>query len=480
MDNNKKWDKPKPLNEEFELPDFPIDAFSDGIKEYVWEVSASLQVPVDLPAVAALTVISVAVNGKICVEVKPDWSEPINLFSLIVANPAERKSAVFAKMTKVLFDFENKLQKESRLEEQKTEIKTEIFEREKRKILSSTGTFESQIEKIITLEEVFFSGDKKRKRIISDDCTQEKLISLMEENGGKMAVVSAEGGIFDLMRGRYSGGLNIDVYLKAHAGDPIRVDRKGRDSEIIDNPSLCFLLAIQPAVLDGLMADANFRGRGLTARFLYSFPKSNVGHRVIDPPAIQQENQEKYNLIILRLLEIEEIEGKVLKLDPEGYALAISYGEKLEPKLAGELEKMADWAGKLLGTIMRIAGLLHLAEKRESELINSSTMCNAIRIGDYFCAHAKKAYSLMGSDQTKTNAKYLLKKIKEKKIERISKRDLYRDFGRGRFKLVKEMEEPLNLLIKNGYLIPEKSPQKGGVGRKTSEIFIVNPWIYDS
>ena len=90
-------------------------------------------------------------------------------------------------------------------------------------------------------------------RLMADDASPEALTSLLAENNGKMSVVSAEGGIFDILAGRYSNGVNIDTFLKGHAGDSLRVDRRGRPSEYIAHPALSVLLTIQPAVLDGIM-----------------------------------------------------------------------------------------------------------------------------------------------------------------------------------------------------------------------------------
>ena len=50
----------------------------------------------------------------------------------------------------------------------------------------------------------------------------------------------------------YTKTVNIDVLLKGHSGDSIRVDRIGRNSESIMNPSLSVLLAVQPNVLSGM------------------------------------------------------------------------------------------------------------------------------------------------------------------------------------------------------------------------------------
>ena len=74
-------------------------------------------------------------------------------------------------------------------------------------------------------------------RIVADDATPEAATSLLAEQGGRLAIISAEGGIFDIIAGRYSGAIpNMDLWLKGHAGDPMRVDRKGRAPEYIESP----------------------------------------------------------------------------------------------------------------------------------------------------------------------------------------------------------------------------------------------------
>ena len=51
--------------------------------------------------------------------------------------------------------------------------------------------------------------------MIADDITTEALASLLADNDGKMAVVSSEGGIFEIIGGRYSQsgrGVSFDVF----------------------------------------------------------------------------------------------------------------------------------------------------------------------------------------------------------------------------------------------------------------------------
>jgi len=75
------------------------------------------------------------------------------------------------------------------------------------------------------------------------------------------------------------------------------------------------------------------------------------------------------------------------------------------------------WLGKLSGQIIRIAGLLHVAEYVGREIpseINVETLEKANVLREYFIQHAKKAHGVMGVNENDEDAKYILKKITEK------------------------------------------------------------------
>ena len=117
-------------------------------------------------------------------------------------------------------------------------------------------------------------------RWLVDDATPEALAGLLAAYG-RIALLSPEGDVFDQMAGRYNptAGPNLGVYLKGHAGDLLKVDRRGRAPEYVERPCLTIGITVEPDVLRGLADRPGFRGRGLLARFLYSLPPSLVGHR---------------------------------------------------------------------------------------------------------------------------------------------------------------------------------------------------------
>jgi hypothetical protein len=128
-----------------------------------------------------------------------------------------------------------------------------------------------------------------------DNITPEKLGALMAENQERGSIISAEGGIFDIMAGRYPEGIaDLDIFLKAHAGDAWSCHRIGRVSVEMSSPALTLSLAVQSSVIREIGGNKRFRGRGLRARFLYSFCQSQVGYRARQTDKISESLLQKY------------------------------------------------------------------------------------------------------------------------------------------------------------------------------------------
>src|SRR5215208_2849768 len=177
-------------------------------------------------------------------------------------------------------------------------------------------------------------------RWLVDDATPEALAGLLATYG-RIALLSPEGDVFDQMAGRYnqSSGPNLGVYLKGHAGDLLKVDRRGRPPEYLERPCLTIGLAVQPEVLRGLASRPGFGGRGLLARFLYSLPPSLVGHRQPGTPPVPLEVADRYALELQALaasLNAPAGEGgpAVLTFDAEAGELLLAFERDLEPRLA--------------------------------------------------------------------------------------------------------------------------------------------------
>ena len=317
----------------------------------------------------------------------------------------------------------------------------------------------------------------KPLRLFVDDVTSEKLTSVLAENKGRAAVVSAEGGIFDIISGLYSRNVNIDVFLKGHSGDTIRVDRIGRASESIIHPALTMVLAVQPEVLNGLMSNNTFRGRGLTARFLYSMPKSTVGSRSFSTKPIPEGVRARYQALIETILYSDN-EQEPISLDDGAREVLEDLFNEIEGRLKRDLAEISDWAGKFVGAVLRISGILHVMKYPKDSMfdsVNRVTMENAVAVGRYYLAHAKAAYSLMGADTVNKDAQHLLSFIKRERLAEFSRRDAMR-LCRS-FKTADSLQPVLNRLCEYGYIAVKPKEPTSGIGRRPSEIYLTNPAV---
>ena len=475
-----QWDTPIPFDE-FNLPIFPVDTLPAALRDYVLAVAETTQTSADLAAVASLAILSICLQGKFRIWGKPDWSEPLNTYCVIILPPAERKSAVISLMTTPVEEYEKEVNNAMDARIIESQMQKSVLEKERRMLEDKVSKGKAQAEELTDkAKEISAFKEVQPLKLFVDDVTAEKLASVLAENHSRAAIVSAEGGIFDILSGIYTKNVNIDVFLKGHSGDTIRVDRIGRASESIIRPTLTILLAVQPEVLNGLMSNGTFRGRGLTARFLYSMPKSFLGIRSFHTKSIEVSVKEEYTKLISTLLELENREDP-LTLSADASAVLEKLFQDTEHRFHSDLADISDWAGKYVGAVLRIAGLLHVVQHHgflDFTEVSGETMANAVRIGEYFLEHAKAAYSLMGADPINKQGEYLLNAIKREQIREFSRRDAMRLCRR--FKTAESLQPVLNRLCEYGYITPKPTAPVLGAGRRPSEVYLTNPSVLAS
>lgn len=471
------------------LPAFPIQALPDALQRMTAAAAENLQVDTGMTAAAGLAVASICIQGKFIINPKPGWVEPLNLYTAVIARPSERKTPALAVMTRPLFAYEKEENERraplvSEYQMKKKILTKKIFNMEEAaaKPTPKSGT-------AVTFDDItelqYELADLEREaikplRLLADDTTPEALVSLMAANDGRMGIISDEGGIFDTIAGKYSSGkVNMDVFLKAYAGSCLRVDRKGRDSEVIERPTLTMLLMVQPVVLEAIMGNQEFAGRGFLARPLYALPRSLVGNRRYKTAPIPKEVEEDYTATVYALLSIADLgEARTIKVSPEADLEAERFFNELEPRLAddfGDLDDLNGWAAKYHGQIMRIAGIIHCClhfHEAAQVPVSLDTMRAAQTIGEYFLEHTRAAFQIMGLTESKEekDAKYILKRIAAAELLDTTKRLLFQQCD-GRMHSMEEMEPGLKVLVDRGYIRIDKI--KTG-GRPTEKI-IFNP-----
>lgn len=477
--------EPTPLQPTRVPARFPVDALPQWAANYVTAEANATQTPTDLAGCCVLGVLAACAGGRAVVQPRRGWREPCNLYLLPVMPPGSRKSAVCADATRPLYDAEQELTEQVRGEIIEAvmlrDIATKTAEKAMRGAANAPNNKDKTADAIAAARHAEAIAVPVLPRLIADDVTPEAVASLLAEHGGRLAIISAEGGVFDVMAGRYNGRVPVlDVWLKGHAGDPLRVDRKGRAAEYVKSPALTLMLTVQPTVLTGIARNGEFRGRGLLARFLYSIPQDNIGCRLIGEPPVPEETSDAYSSHVRKLAA--DLAGwtdpAVLALTAEAHKKLLELERAIEPKLArdGDYGPIREWASKLVGVVVRIAGLLHLATEAEAfrTPISTETLSAAIRIGDYFAEHAQAAFGLLGDSGT-SDAAYLLEFLHRREIKEFTIRQLLTDLPRGRFANAEDVSGTVAVLEDHGWVVPLPIPERKGPGRKPSPTFRTHP-----
>jgi replicative DNA helicase len=489
------WAPPIPLGATGAVPAFPVEVLPGWLGEYVAAVATATQTPSDLAGTLALAVLATVAAGAVEVQPRPGWREPLCLFVAVGMDAGTRKSSVFTALTRPVADFVRqqataalpaitetitlrRIADQAAAQAEAAASKAPIDQQEER-----------QAEAIARAAEAAALVVPPLPRWLVDDATPEALAGLLATYG-RIALLSPEGDVFDQMAGRYNqaAGPNLGVYLKGHAGDLLKVDRRGRPPEYVERPCLTIGLAVQPEVLRGLADRPGFRGRGLLARFLYSLPQSLVGRRQPGTLPVPQAVADRYTLELQALAASLTISASddptVLTFAPQAGELLLGFERDLEPRLAadhGDLAHLAGWAAKLAGATCRLAALLHLAGHLRhgwAQPIGTETFTAAIRLAEYLIEHARAVFDLMGADQRLDDARWLLDWITRTNRTQFSRRDAHRAAPRGRFATAIDLEPALRLLEEHGYLRrvdPEPSQDPRGRGRPASPRFLVNP-----
>jgi hypothetical protein len=286
-----EWGPPVPLDGGAAIEPFPVGALPPWLGAQVEAVAASSATPPDLAGVLGLAVLATVAGGLVEVEPQAGWREGTNLFVAGLMEPGERKSAVFALMAAPLNEHERLLAEATLEERMLAAQRLRIAEARRTRAEKAAAGAEDQVAAEADAADAALAvadiDVPPEPRLFTDDVTSEALAGLLAEHGGRMAVLSADPSIFAIAAGRYSNGAaNLEVYLKGHANDPLRVDRRGRPSEHVDRPALTVGVTVQPTVLREAGRNAQFRGRGLLDRFLYSVPCSMIGRRPTRTPAL--------------------------------------------------------------------------------------------------------------------------------------------------------------------------------------------------
>lgn len=480
-----EWTDPIPFDDFSLLPDFPVEVLPEPGRSMVKAVSEINQVDPGMTASIYLADLSASLAKKGEVNLI-SHTEPINIYTCSILPSGERKSSTLAEMTKPIYEYQARLQ-----EAMKDTIRVALNAHKIREVrlikLQKTAAnadnpaerkkYEREAAEVA--REITENPVPKTPLLIVDDVTTEACGIHTAENNERMAVISAEGGIFDLMAGLYhEKNGNIDLYLKSHSGDSWSSHRVGREAKTMQSPALTMCLTVQPDVIREIGINKQFRGRGLLARFLYSMCKSQVGYRGRQIKSVPESIIIKYQEHIECLMDIP-MNLTTLKLSPDAQRLWDEFYGDIENDMRenGSLHYLTDWGSKLPGATARIAGLLHFAEygsRAGEHPISVNCVSASAAIGAYYKEHALATFGVMEEDPRIKAAKLIYDFIRKYHDTTFKVRHVLEN--KRALKTSEDVMPGIKVLLERGYIaITEKIYP--GVGRPEAIEYLINPKV---
>jgi hypothetical protein len=513
------WEDPISFDAPLSLPEIQLEAMPATVAPYLSEVAKAYEVHADLPAAVALGALAIPCQKRYRVHVAGEHYEPMNLFVVAGEPPGERKSPVFAEVMEPVADFEEWLRNDVSADVREAQAKHAIAAERRKKlhhVAAGGADHEKRAEataELIDLERTTPEDPPSMPMLtVGADITAEALASKLSQQGGKIAIVDAEGGrLFSNAAGHYTAGSgNFEALLAGHAGDTLKIHRKGSRDIVVKHPAVTVVLAIQPDVVRSF--PSSFKERGLEARHLYVFPKPMAGRRKYEQQAIRPEVREAYRKTIetmFRLPAGKDEAGQpvphILRFAADAYELHRDLSRALDREMApgGALSEMKGWASKAPGAAARIAGILHVAEhaaeivlsvlsvpigekshirtfsstsvlsstSREHRTVRTEipiqTVARAWKIVSVLKEHARHAYALMGADADGEFSRDVLAWLRDRRplsekqdsglkfdaagrVVEFSQRALHRRFrtqGKGRGTALRALEERLYIRL---------------------------------
>lgn len=483
-----EWTAPK-LFDRYHIEEIKANLLPAWLGDYAKAISDSRQTPEGLAVMLGLSMVATCVQKKFVVTPREDrdYTEQLALWTVTVLNSGERKSPILGDLRAPMVTWQK--EQAALLKDRILETSTAISVAQRRidtlhKEAASKRTHDERQTIIDQITEIKRSMplEVKAPMLWTSDVTPEELQDMLAEHGERMALLSAEGGIFEVMGGLYNDKVNIDIFLQAYSGESTRINRRTRKAEL-DNPALTFGLAVQPVVIRAFATGnkAQFRDKGTLARFLYCIPESMVGRRDTDLDVmVPTEVKSRYEVGMKGLLSITMVTNdagyevpRKLTLDPGAFKAYKDFDRKVEAMLAqdGELADMGDWGAKLPGNALRVAGLMHLVEcGADSTVICKDTMASAVHLCELLLDHAKAAFGMAGAIKPNADAKKVFDWIESCKFKMFTKTECHEQFKSWN---KEKLDNALTELVKRNIIKVQKELTSG----RTATHYISNPTL---
>jgi hypothetical protein len=326
--------------------------------------------------------------------------------------------------------------------------------------------------------------NEPQPRILVDNVTPEMLSVVLGKNHEALGSMSAEGDVFAIIAGRYNNGQpSFELHLKCFDEEPNAFDRIGRPTVILQHPALAMGMCVQPDVINKVAEIPGARERGFLGRWYWTVPKSNLGHRKNLRLALDPAYTQWWSQIINHIREVKPRKDPVpmLLLSPGADRLLQELLNHIEPHLEeqiGRFAHMSDWASKLAGKTLRMAGLFHLAQGlNEQTAVSEQTMEQAVAFGLWSIREAERVYQGWQREELGAGVTAILTWVRRKRPTVFTAGDIKNSLRKSPWYSTDARDAALVELHQLRWIASVTQVDSAGRARSTCE-FVPNPVLW--
>jgi hypothetical protein len=423
-------------------------------------------------AVPLLGVVSSLIGTARRVRASRSWSQPMTVWTCIVAPSGDRKTAGLSVSVRGL-DLVEKLNANAISEKRLTHLMRVLKAKEAAKTWraerQASLNADPRREPPAMMIDAIDPGNFIEPRLYVTDPTIERLAALLAARPRGMMLIRDELAGFFANMSRYSPGSDRPFWLEAWDGGRHIVERV-RGSTVVEHLLVGVIGSFQPDKLARAFAGDE---DGMSSRFLYAWPAAPE-YRPLTNETSEVEPELQNALVALNKLPAEYVDGKFAPQDvwlSDGAIARFEEFRQLTDTTKRGLDgKELQWFVKGEAMVLRLAGTLAymawvitlgtsstngidgITGSLEPKSIDEQFMTAAIRLWrEFFWPHARAVLRQIGLSDRHRDVRRVLRWIKARGKDEISREEIRRE-ALGQRLDAEQTQELLHRLAKAGWL----------------------------
>lgn len=230
------------------------------------------------------------------------------------------------------------------------------------------------------------------------DATPEAIVKRAGTQGGRIAILSAEGGLLENLAGRYSeGSAKVEFLDAAFDGESYEGSRIGDTGRDIPKPWASIVLVVQPDVANTMLGSSAMRTRGFLQRWWFFLPPTASYTLRTTMPALPRAVMDPWEQAITSIWGTDHIgwpaDRVVMTMPPQSRELVEAMEvEHIAPAFARASDEgnalFQGWLGKAAMTTWRVSALLAQLETPRTKTVTTTATVAAVDYAEMALAHA--------------------------------------------------------------------------------------------